>query len=89
MLTRKQYELLTFIDKTLRDTGISPSYDEMKAALDLKYIFEKRQCVLDAGDVRDKVSKSNHVRAPSNCKKIVATNHAARFQKISLTPIRT
>ncbi|MBT3659898.1 MAG: repressor LexA, partial [Rhodospirillaceae bacterium] len=36
MLTRKQYELLTFIDKTLRDTGISPSYDEMKAALDLK-----------------------------------------------------
>ncbi|MEK9724295.1 MAG: transcriptional repressor LexA [Rhodospirillaceae bacterium] len=36
MLTRKQYELLTFIDKTLRDTGISPSYDEMKEALDLK-----------------------------------------------------
>ena len=36
MLTRKQYELLIFIDKTLRDTGISPSYDEMKAALELK-----------------------------------------------------
>ena len=36
MLTRKQFQLLTFIDKTLCETGISPSYDEMKAALDLK-----------------------------------------------------
>ena len=36
MLTRKQFQLLTFIDKTLRKTGISPSYDEMKAALNLK-----------------------------------------------------
>ena len=36
MLTRKQFQLLTFIDKTLRETGISPSYDEMKAALNLK-----------------------------------------------------
>lgn len=36
MLTRKQFQLLTFIDKTLRETGISPSYDEMKLALNLK-----------------------------------------------------
>ena len=36
MLTRKQYELLLFIDKRLRETGISPSFDEMKDALDLK-----------------------------------------------------
>ena len=36
MLTRKQYQLLTFIHQTLRDTGISPSYDEMKEALGLK-----------------------------------------------------
>ncbi len=36
MLTRKQYELLVFIDKSLRDTGISPSYDEMKDALGLR-----------------------------------------------------
>ena len=36
MLTRKQFQLLAFIDKTLRNTGISPSYDEMKAALNLK-----------------------------------------------------
>lgn len=36
MLTRKQYELLVYIDNYLRDRGISPSFDEMKAALDLK-----------------------------------------------------
>ena len=36
MLTRKQYQLLTFIHQTLRGSGISPSYDEMKEALGLK-----------------------------------------------------
>lgn len=36
MLTRKQYELLMFIDERLRASGISPSFDEMKEALDLK-----------------------------------------------------
>ena len=36
MLTRKQYELLVFIDKRLKDTGVSPSFDEMKDALDLR-----------------------------------------------------
>ena len=36
MLTSKQYELLRFIEARLRETGVSPSFDEMKAALDLK-----------------------------------------------------
>lgn len=36
MLTRKQHELLMFIDRHLRDTGFSPSFEEMKAALALK-----------------------------------------------------
>jgi len=36
MLTRKQYELLMFIDQRLKSTGVSPSFDEMKDALDLK-----------------------------------------------------
>jgi repressor LexA len=36
MLTRKQYELLTFIHERIRETGIPPSFDEMKDALDLK-----------------------------------------------------
>ena len=36
MLTRKQHELLTFIDKHLRETGFSPSFEEMKEGLLLK-----------------------------------------------------
>ncbi len=36
MLTRKQHELLMFIDRHLRETGFSPSFEEMKAALNLK-----------------------------------------------------
>lgn len=36
MLTRKQYELLCFIDRKLKETGVSPSFEEMKEALDLK-----------------------------------------------------
>jgi repressor LexA len=35
MLTRKQYELLMFIHARLKETGIPPSFDEMKEALDL------------------------------------------------------
>ncbi|HVJ43941.1 MAG TPA: transcriptional repressor LexA [Dongiaceae bacterium] len=36
MLTKKQRELLQFIQERLADTGISPSFDEMKEALGLK-----------------------------------------------------
>ncbi len=36
MLTRKQHELLLFIDDRLKNTGISPSFEEMKDALNLK-----------------------------------------------------
>jgi repressor LexA len=35
MLTRKQHELLMFIHERLKETGVSPSFDEMKDALDL------------------------------------------------------
>ena len=36
MLTRKQYELLVYIDRHLKQTGFSPSFEEMKDALNLK-----------------------------------------------------
>lgn len=36
MLTKKQYQLLLFIDRRLKESGVSPSFDEMKEALDLK-----------------------------------------------------
>ncbi len=36
MLTRKQQELLLYIDARLKEGGVSPSFEEMKEALDLK-----------------------------------------------------
>jgi repressor LexA len=36
MLTAKQHELIRFIQTRLEETGISPSFEEMKDALDLK-----------------------------------------------------
>ena len=36
MLTKKQKNLLLFINKKIRSTGISPSYEEMKNSLNLK-----------------------------------------------------
>ncbi|MBY4641197.1 transcriptional repressor LexA [Gluconacetobacter entanii] len=36
MLTRKQHELLLYIDRHLKQTGFSPSFDEMKDALGLR-----------------------------------------------------
>jgi repressor LexA len=36
MLTRKQHQLLTFINERLNATGVAPSFDEMKDALGLK-----------------------------------------------------
>jgi repressor LexA len=35
MLTRKQHELLLFINERMKESGIPPSFDEMKDALDL------------------------------------------------------
>ena len=36
MLTAKQHELLLFINTRLNESGVSPSFDEMREALDLK-----------------------------------------------------
>ena len=36
MLTRKQHDLICFINERLEGTGVSPSFEEMKDALDLK-----------------------------------------------------
>ena len=36
MLTKKQNELLIYINQNLRETGVAPSYEEMKEALDLR-----------------------------------------------------
>ncbi|MDE0716439.1 MAG: repressor LexA, partial [Rhodospirillaceae bacterium] len=36
MLTRKQHELLIYINDYIAESGVSPSFDEMKDALNLR-----------------------------------------------------
>ena len=36
MLTKKQYEVLNFINQKLKDDGFAPSYDEIGEAVGLK-----------------------------------------------------
>src|SRR6266571_2371910 len=36
MLTKKQHELLIYINQRLASTGVAPSFDEMKDALNLR-----------------------------------------------------
>src|SRR5271165_6192747 len=36
MLTKKQFELLRFIHERLKESGVPPSFDEMKDALDMR-----------------------------------------------------
>src|SRR5690349_8137102 len=55
MLTRKQRELLQFIQERLADTCISPSFDEMEAALGLKSKTGVRRlitCLEERGFIR-------------------------------------
>ena len=49
MLTKKQNELLIYIHQNLRETGVAPSYEEMKDALDLR----SKSCLLYTSDAAD------------------------------------
>lgn len=55
MLTKKQHELLLFIAKKIEEQGVSPSYDEMREALDLKSksgIFRLLSALEERGFIR-------------------------------------
>ncbi len=59
MLTRKQHELLTYIDRHLRETGFSPSFDEMKAALGLRSKSGIHR-LISALEERDFIARRRH-----------------------------
>ena len=54
VLTRKQNELLLFINKRLNDDGVSPSFDEMKEARGVKLDTE-----LTAEDLKESFEPGN------------------------------
>ena len=48
MLTKKQHELLLYINQRLAATGVAPSFDEMKDALNLRSKSGRRRSTLPA-----------------------------------------
>lgn len=59
MLTEKQYKLLMYINKNLKETGCSPSFEEMKNAVGLKS-KSGIHVLLNALEERDFIRKLPH-----------------------------
>ncbi len=88
MLTRKQHELLLYIDARLSETGISPSFEEMKEALDLKSksgVHRLISALVERGFIR---RLPNRARALEVLKMPEARKPAAAGAGAPLTPPR-
>ena len=83
MLTKKQHELLLYINEYLTDNGVSPSFDEMKEALGLKSksgIHRLITALVERGFIRRLPHRARAVevmRLPSDMPK--AARGGARF----------
>lgn len=93
MLTRKQYELLMFINERVHETGIPPSFDEMKDALDLKSksgIHRLITALEERGFLRRMEKRARAleiIKLPDN---VAETQHppATRSQVARMSPLR-
>ncbi len=93
MLTAKQHELLRFIQRKLEETGISPSFEEMKEALDLKSksgVHRLISALEERGFIRRLPNRARALevlRQPENV--AGATRKAANDTVVSTAPPRT
>jgi repressor LexA len=82
MLTAKQRELLLFIDTRLKESGISPSFDEMREALDLKSksgVHRLISALEERGFIR---------RLPNRARALEVTKLPETKPSATVTPIR-
>ena len=82
MLTRKQYELLMFIHERIRETGVPPSFDEMKDALDLRSksgIHRLITALEERGFIR---------RLPNRARALEVLKHPEVKPSATVTPLR-
>jgi len=82
MLTAKQRELLLFIDNRLKESGISPSFDEMREALELKSksgVHRLISALEERGFIR---------RLPNRARALEVTKLPEGRQTATVTPIR-
>jgi repressor LexA len=92
MLTRKQHELLMFIDRHLRDTGFSPSFEEMKEALRLKSksgIHRLITALEERGFLKRRAHRARAlevIRLPDNMASRQATTAAAPAEPPAFAP---
>ncbi len=86
MLTRKQLELLRFVHERLKETGVPPSFDEMKDALDLRSksgIHRLITALEERGFIR---RLPNRARAIEVIKLPEAVNHGVGGRARGFTP---
>jgi len=82
MLTAKQRELLIFIDNRLNESGISPSFDEMREALDLKSksgVHRLISALEERGFIR---------RLPNRARALEVLKHPEVKPSATVTPLR-
>lgn len=93
MLTRKQYELLMFINERVHETGIPPSFDEMKDALDLKSksgIHRLITALEERGFLRRMEKRARAIEIVKLPENVAETVHppATRNQVARMSPLR-
>jgi repressor LexA len=94
MLTRKQHELLRFIQARLEESGISPSFEEMKEALDLKSksgVHRLISALEERGFIRRLPNRARALevlRQPEDATSKVAVQHSSADGTTKVSPIR-
>lgn len=92
MLTRKQHELIRFIQTRLEESGVSPSFEEMKDALDLKSksgVHRLISALEERGFIRRLPNRARALEVLRQPDDVTITTARAAANSISaLTPIR-
>jgi repressor LexA len=94
MLTKKQYELLMFIHERVRESGVPPSFDEMKDALDLKSksgIHRLITALEERGYIRRLEKRARAleiVRLPDNAEGVRPAATRIQAQRLASTAMR-
>ena len=91
MLTAKQHELLLFIQRKLEETGISPSFEEMKEALDLKSksgVHRLISALEERGFFRRLPNRARALEVLREPENVAASRKPANDTVVSLTPPR-
>ena len=91
MLTAKQHELLLFIQRKVEETGISPSFEEMKEALDLKSksgVHRLISALEERGFIRRLPNRARALEVLREPENVAASRKPANDTVVSLTPPR-